>query len=103
KGDPSIPLVTTATPGACLCMAGSLGDPSARVLIGGQNIDLEERSGGRFTLGHWFDPCQCCGVEASYFFLGNRSTSQSASSDATGTPLIAVPFFNTAFGFEDSY
>jgi hypothetical protein len=104
KGDPnSTALVTTAPPGACLCMLGALGNPGTQVLIGGQSIDPEERSGGRFTLGHWFDPCQCCGVEASYFFLGNRSVSQSVSSGAAGSPVVAVPFFNTAFGFEDAY
>jgi hypothetical protein len=80
------PLVTTSAP----AMLGVLG-PGTNVLVGGA-IDNEARSGGRFTVGFWFDRAQTCGVEGSWFFLGQRTVNFAAGS--SGIPLLARPFFN---------
>jgi hypothetical protein len=57
------------------------------------------RSGGRFTLGFWCDECQTKGIEASYFFLGSRSTNSTAgSSGASGSALLGRPFFDISTG-----
>jgi hypothetical protein len=88
------PLMTTSPPTSL----GVLGMPGTQVLFGGKQG--EEQSGGRLTLGYWFDPCHDVGVEATYFFLGERSTHFSATS--LGTPLLARPFFDTATGAEDA-
>lgn len=82
------PLVTTSPPGS----QGILGMPGTVVLFGGSNTDLNERSGGRFTLGWWLDPCQVWGIETSFFFLGEDSAGFGANSDQF--PLLARPFFN---------
>jgi hypothetical protein len=88
------PIVTTSPPAA----AGVLGAPGTVVLFGGGDVDNKLRSGGRFTAGYWFDPCQTCGLEGSFFFLGKRSVSFDASSDTT--PVIARPFINVLQGQE---
>jgi hypothetical protein len=89
------PLVTTAPAGS----SGAIGAPGTIVLFGG-NLDNEERSGGRFTLGYWFDDCQTLGLETSVFFLANRDVNFAANS---GTfPLLARPFFNLNSGTEFS-
>jgi Putative beta barrel porin-7 (BBP7) len=76
--------------------AGVLGAPGTVVLFGGE-VDNEERSGGRFTLGG-FLPHSKLGWEVGGFFLGERSVNFQASS---ATSVIARPFFNLATGRED--
>ena len=85
--DSRVPALVTTSPPA---MLGALG-PGTAVLFGG-TIDNENRTGGRFTTGFWFDPGHTYGVEAGYFFLGQRTVNFSAAS--AGTPLLARPFFN---------
>ncbi len=91
------PLVSTS---ATAASAGILGRPDTVVLFGGSAVDNEERHGGRFTFGFWTDPCQTCGVEGTYFFLGDRSIRFLASSAAF--PVLARPFFNLNAGTEFS-
>jgi hypothetical protein len=81
------PLVTTSPPTSL----GVIGQPGTQVLFGGP-IDHKEFSGGRFTFGFWLDQCEKCGVEANFFFLGERAVNFSQSS--LGLPLLARPFFN---------
>lgn len=71
-------------------------------VLGGKKVDLGWRSGGRFTLGYWFDECQCWGAEVGYFFLGDRSKKFAVASDANGSPRLRVPYFNVETGKEDS-
>jgi hypothetical protein len=75
---------------------GVLGKSDTVVLLGG-DVDNEERSGGRFTVGG-FLPQSKLGWEASGFFLGERSTDFQRSS---GNSVLARPFFNLATGQED--
>ncbi len=81
------PLVTTGPVGS----TGAIGAPGTTVLFGG-SLDNEERSGGRFTAGYWFDNCQTLALEGTFFFLANRNVNFAANS---GTfPLLARPFFD---------
>jgi len=84
------PIVTTGSPDSL----GVLGMPGTTVLFGG-SIPHEELSGGRFTLGYWFDPNECCGLEGSFLFLGPRSVRFAAASN--GDPVLARPFFDPTF------
>jgi hypothetical protein len=93
------PLVTTSPVGTDRAMAGVLGTDSTSVLFGGP-INNEERSGGRFTLGFWFDGDQTCGLEGSYFFLGQRTIKFADSS--SGMPILARPFFDVVGNQEAS-
>ena len=52
KGDHLPPLVTTADPGTALTpTTGALGQPTTRVLFGGDDVNDSARSGVRLTLG----------------------------------------------------
>jgi hypothetical protein len=89
------PLLTTSPPTSL----GVLGMPGTEVLYGGR-FDPEEQSGGRFSVGVWFDRCQRFGWDGSFFFLGQRTLNFTDASN--GTPLLARPFFNTVTNMEDS-
>lgn len=89
------PLVTTG-PTSSL---GVLGLPGTRVLFGGR-VEDEERMGGRFRAGVWFDEDDSWGAETSFLFLGQRSVRFTAGS--TGTPLLARPFLDALTGLEDA-
>jgi hypothetical protein len=87
--------VTTAPVGS----GGVIGASDTTVLFGG-GVDNEERSGGRFTAGYWFDNCHTLALESTFFFLANRSVNFAANS---GTfPVLARPFFNLNSGTEFS-
>jgi hypothetical protein len=93
-----VPPLVTAGP---LSATGPiLGAPGTTVLFGGHELDDDfMRSGGRFTLGFWLNDCQTKGIEASYFFLGSRSTNFNASSSgAPGSAILGRPFFDTSTG-----
>jgi hypothetical protein len=47
----------------------------------GPTLDLGEQSGGRFTLGYWFNPEQDFGLEGRGFFIDKRSTSFNSTSE----------------------
>jgi hypothetical protein len=84
---------TTANHGALV--------PGTTILFGGDDVDNEERSGGRFTIGYWFDDCHTWGVEGSYLFLGSRSVPFAANCPANGG-VLARPFFNLSTGIQDA-
>jgi hypothetical protein len=77
-------LATTGVPGA-------IGQQGTVVLFGGSHIDSDVRSGGRFRAGYWFDDDESCGVEGSFFFLGQRGIHFTAASG--GVPGLFRPFF----------
>jgi hypothetical protein len=95
-----LPLVTTGPLDAPRAQAGVLDQPGTAVLFGGDNVDPGIRSGGRFTLGYWLNPCCDEGLEATYMFLGSKGASFNETSN--GTPLLARPFFNVQTGVQDS-
>ncbi len=94
RGSQSPPLITTGVPGMSP-LPGTLGQTGTSVIYGGPDDDSRPRSGGRFTAGFWLDPCRRIGLEAGYFFLGDRTSRFDAASDARlGSQLIARPFFD---------
>ncbi len=100
KDAPAPPLVTSSPAGTPRELAGVLGVPGTAVLFGGSSINSEERSGGRFGLGLWLDPCERLALETNYFFLGQRTVPFHASS--SGLPILARPFFDVVLGRESS-
>jgi hypothetical protein len=91
------PLITTSLPQAS---RGIIGNEGTRVLYGG-NIDLETHLGSRMTAGFWLEPAQTWGLEGSYFFLANRTTS--VRLDSQGDPLLAAPFFDVLTGQNSAF
>ncbi len=83
------PLITSS-----LRPSPRLDSPDTIVLVG-DHIGNQDRSGARFTFGVALDPDQVIGVEGSYFVLATRTTTLSAGS--TGLPdsaAIGLPFFD---------
>jgi len=98
KESPVPPLVTTSPPGTPRELAGVGGAPGTAILFDGDGSP--ERSGGRFTIGFWFDCEHLIGLESTTFFIGERSmTFRDASS---GVPILARPFFNVVSGMQAS-
>jgi hypothetical protein len=96
KDDHVPPLVTAGPPGS----SGILGTPGTTVVFGG-DVDHEEFSGGRFTVGFWLDECQTHGLETEVFFLGSRSSNFVAGGPGTATgPTVARPVINAITGAE---
>jgi hypothetical protein len=101
KGDNLPPLVTTSPMGTPRGEAGVLGAPGTTVLLGGNDsFNNEGQSGGRFTLGTWFNGDNTIGLQATFFFLGQQNRTFDATSP--GSPILARPFFNVQTGLEDS-
>jgi hypothetical protein len=71
---------------------GALGSPGTRVLLDSLDFDNGVRHGGRFALGYYFAKNPLVGIEANYFFLAERQSSVSFSSN--GDPVLAQPFIN---------
>jgi hypothetical protein len=91
KEDRLPPLVTTG-PDEPNGMSGILGMPGTVVLFGGSGVGGDVRSGARLTVGTWLDDDCDMGVEASGFFIGQRSYRFVANSNTF--PVLARPFFS---------
>lgn len=60
-------------------------------------------SGLRLSGGWWFSDDQLFGVDASWFYLDRRHSDFNASSDATGYPMLVLPFISNAPGTTGAY
>jgi Protein of unknown function (DUF1551). len=81
-----------------------LGLPGTQVVLGCDNLKNDWRSGGRFSIGYWFDDCKCWGAELNYFFLPNKSRSKTVFSDGSAnSEFLAIPLFDEATNSEISY
>lgn len=73
------------------------------IVLGDKKIKNHWRSGGRFSLGYWFNDEHCLGVEGNYFFLPEGSTTHRVASDGSpGSAFLSVPFFNVVTEKESS-
>lgn len=82
---------------------GIVGAPGTQILVGTEGLDYQYQSGGRVTQGFWFDPSHTVAFEGSGFILERKPLQAFFASDATGTPLLAVPFVNAATGAESVF
>jgi len=89
------PLVTSnPTTYPTLANAGTV------VRFGDGEVNEDARSGGRFTLGIWLDPCATRGIDMTYFGLGSQTTSYYA--DEGDFTRLGRPYFNTYTGLADA-
>ncbi len=97
-----LPAMLTSSPdGTPQSQAGVLGAPGTRVLAGNSVVNHGPRSGFRVKAGTWLDDERTCGIEASFFMLGNQSRSFSAGA-SDGSQIVSRPYFNTATGQQDA-
>ncbi|MBI3411808.1 MAG: BBP7 family outer membrane beta-barrel protein [Planctomycetes bacterium] len=84
-------------------LPGVIGQSGTSVLYGGK-IDYQDRNGGRFALGYFFNNKNTLSLEGSYLFLGTRQFDVSFTSPSTspGPLVIARPFFNAVTKGEDA-
>jgi Putative beta barrel porin-7 (BBP7) len=82
---------------------GALGQPGTVPLFGPTGQNLGTFSGGRITVGGWFNEASTIGFEASGFLLETRSRSFLAASDPTGNPVLALPFFDATTNAENGF
>lgn len=69
--------------------------PLATILYGGTPQKFPTFSGARLTIGSWLDDEQGFGVEGRGFLLERQTAGFMARSNAAGSPLLQVPFYNT--------
>jgi len=93
-------LVTTSPNGTARDQAGVLGLPATGVLFGDTGIGGDARSGGRFAINGWFDPCRDFGFELRYAVLEQEGSTYTAASE--GDPILARPFLNADSGDQDA-
>lgn len=80
-----------------------IGQPGAKVVLGGKHLSNDWRSGAKFGLGYHLANEICSSVEASYFFLPQDTRHHKVfSSGAAGTPYLAVPYYDTVTDLESS-
>lgn len=79
-----------------------LGGPNTVLLIGRESATSTDIAGARFEFGSAVNESQTAGLSFTYFFLGTRSQSYSASDVATGRPrYLARPITNSVTGRPD--
>jgi|GEM_PF-3297282 len=86
------PLVTTGDAAG----AGHLGASSTRVLLGSGPMSIGSFPAGRVTAGAWFDDDENFGGEFTAFFTGLRAAHFQAAGNASGGPLLAIPFVDVS-------
>lgn len=101
SGPVSTPLVTTttnpsATNSAGFNAAGGLGQPGTIILYGDKAIDYGSFSGGRLTVGSWFDESATFGMQGRGFLLQQESRRDVFSSGPGGSPVIGIPIFDVS-------
>ncbi|MCC9602977.1 BBP7 family outer membrane beta-barrel protein [Stieleria sp. JC731] len=92
-------LVTTSDSGTDRADAGVLGSFSTTV-FGGTDYLGEQESGGRYSIGFWWDHSHDLGLEFTYTNLGDQNVSFAANSNSQS--ILARPFVNVDTGFEDA-
>jgi len=95
----SVPsLVPTSTNPADL---GILTRSTTETLFGNQNLSGDSRSGGRFTLGWWLDPCKNASVEGAYTMIGESS--ERFESGLVTNSILARPIFDSGTGVDSAW
>jgi hypothetical protein len=77
-----------------------VGRANTNVLLGGGSVDTNPNPGFRLTMGYAISPAWS--LDASFFYVGNRSTSSDVrSSGQLGSTDLLVPFYNVVRNRED--
>jgi hypothetical protein len=100
KGMPqTAPLVTTGPVPAPTLIGGTLGAPTTVVLYPTSPINFNPESGGRWSLGYWFDFDTRWGWDFTGMVLGRYNQNYGIT---TGPQVLSRPFFNVFTGLGDA-
>ena len=91
----SVPVLATTAAGQS---AGFLGSPGTQTLLGPGSFGSSSRNGFRVRAGAWLEDGPVGGIDASYFYLGKQTTTQTV--DSAQYPTLARPFFAANLGRE---
>jgi hypothetical protein len=101
-----VPPLVVGTPGGTVT-GGNPGVPPApgpnglRTLFGDTTVDMEDRSGGRFTLSLPLNEEKTFGFHATYFFLGSREvTFLGGGHGGPDSPTVGRPYVDAVTGAE---
>jgi hypothetical protein len=89
QGPTAPPLVTTGPAALGPGVAGSIGQPSTQVLLGGERMLNGLRPGLRIEAGLWSDETGRWALSHQFLYLGSRSERLVGGSD--GTNVVAMP------------
>jgi hypothetical protein len=96
-------LVTTSPTGTARANAGVLGLATTSTLYGDDELFTDQSSGFRIRFGWWLSSFPGIGLEGEYVGLGEQDESFFArSTGATGSQILARPFYNVLTGQEAS-
>jgi hypothetical protein len=96
-----IPPIATSSPvGTSMAATGVIGLPTTHLLFGGDTILNNWRSGVRVNTGFWCDDEQLTGVDMTFFYLGTKQQTYSATS--AGDPLLARPFYDASTNMQNA-
>jgi hypothetical protein len=97
-----LPILLTAGDPFDPVAPGALGRPGTVPLYGG-DTQYPTLTGGRTTIGAWFDCDAHIGMDASFFVFGRQTMGITAGSDALGNPPLYIPIFRPEVGREGSF
>jgi len=100
KNGPKLPPLVTTGP-ADADNPAALGAPGTVVLFPQEETEYGGFAGGRWSAGFWCDACETLGFEVSGFVTEQRANTFRAASDASGAPVLAVPFVDAQTGLEN--
>ncbi|HEX5269998.1 MAG TPA: BBP7 family outer membrane beta-barrel protein, partial [Gemmataceae bacterium] len=99
-----VPALVVGTPGGAVTGGNGgaspvHGLPDGRVLFGDTGVDMEDRSGGLFTLSMPLNEEKTIGFHGTYFFLGTRSVSFVGGGDGgPDSPTVGRPYVDALTG-----
>jgi hypothetical protein len=88
---PGFAIPVLGTTNANTALNGYLGEPGTAAIIGPGPLIDSTRSGFRIRSGLWLTENHSCGIDGSFFFLGERTHTVTVTSDQF--PLITRPVF----------
>jgi hypothetical protein len=82
---------------------GALGEPGSFAFLGPGSADTPFQNGGRVSALLWFDRCQTCGIDGSFYGLEQVTHVLAAGSPGNdGSLLLSRPFFNANTNTQDA-
>ena len=79
----------------------TLDNTTTSVLFGDSQVNSKGRSGGRFALGMWLDPCATRGFDFTYLNLGTQRTTFYADQDSY--TRLGRPYFDISTGAQNAH